>query len=67
MGEPTFISGGESRFMTYCVKGPKYHPRQWVDVSGPTYKTTAGPDDVIILFLANARKREKRWAVGLSL
>ena len=45
----------------------EYHPRQWVDVSGPTYKTTAGPDDVIILFLANARKREKRWAGGLSL
>jgi len=29
--------GDESRFMTYCVKILKSHPRKWVECSDPTY------------------------------
>ena len=42
-----------------CVKNPESQPRQWVDGSGPTYKTGAPVSD-FILFLANAWKRKLR-------
>jgi len=42
-----------------CVKSPKSHPRQWVDVFRSSLHGEDRVLSVINLFLANARKRNE--------
>jgi len=43
-----------------CVKTSKYHPREWVDISGPAYTKSAAAFTVIILLNLFPRVREEK-------